>query len=106
MSERQDLQNKVHDFCKKIGVRYRIKENNQHQQKYRKKANEDFKGMPDSEIFIKGGKPLLFEYKLDYNRLSIDQIEWRDYLVNRGYIWHEIRDVEKAIEIILEYEGK
>jgi hypothetical protein len=45
MSERQELQNRVHDFCKSIGVKYRIKENNQHQQKYRKFANKDFKGI-------------------------------------------------------------
>jgi len=105
MSEKTDLQNKVHQFCDTLGIKYRIKENNQHQQKYRKYANEKYKGIPDDEIYVKGGKPLLFEYKLDYNSLTEKQIEWRDYLLDRGYIWHEIRDYDKAVGIICKYEG-
>jgi hypothetical protein len=105
MSERQELQNKVHEFCDAIGVKYRIKENNQWQQKYRKNANEKYKGLPDDEIYVKGGMPLLFEYKLDYNKLSDKQIEWRGYFLERGYIWHEIRDLDTAIEIIKKHEN-
>lgn len=105
MSEKSELQNAVHEFCDAIGVKYRIKENNQWQQKYRKNANEKYKGIPDDEIFVKGGKSLLFEYKLEYNELSDKQIEWRDYLLKRGYNWYEIRDINEAIEIIKKYEN-
>lgn len=105
MTEKNDLQNAVHEFCDELGIKYRIKENNQWQQKYRKKANEKYAGLPDDEVYVNGGMPLLFEYKLEYNNLSEKQKEWRDYLLSRGYIWHLVRDYNEAVKIICYYEG-
>ena len=101
MSEKTELQNRVHELCDELGIKYRIKENNQWQQKYRSMANKKYKGIPDDEIYIKGGRPLLFEYKIGYNKLTKDQEEWRDYFKNKGYLWYLIRDYNDAVIIIL-----
>ena len=101
MSEKTELQNKVHKLCDELGIKYRIKENNQWQQKYRSMANKKYKGIPDDEIYIKGGHSLLFEYKMGYNKLTKSQEEWRDYLKDNGYLWYLIRNFDEARSIII-----
>lgn len=103
MSERSEIQNMVHKLCDHLKIKYRIRENNQWQQKYRARSNKKYDGIPDSEIYIDGGRPLLFEYKLEYNKLSKKQMEWRDYLLSNGYLWYEIRSYKEAEEIILKF---
>jgi hypothetical protein len=103
MSEKSELQNAVDSLCDNLNIKHFHLENNKRQQKYRKSKYKKYKGMPDHLIFCKKGL-VIFEYKLDYNELSDKQIEWRDYLLKRGYNWHEIRDINEAIKIIKKYE--
>jgi hypothetical protein len=104
MSEKTELQNKVDFLCDNLGIKYYHIENNQRQQKYRKSKYKKYKGMPDHLIFCKKGL-VIFEYKLEYNELQDKQIEWRDYLLGRGYNWYEIKDINEAIEIIKKCEN-
>jgi hypothetical protein len=100
MLERKDLQLVIHEFLKQNHIKWITRENNQRQQKYRHCATKKYDGIPDDVIFLRNGTVLFFEYKVGNNKLRPAQIEWRDYLVN--YKWHEIRDIETAINIIKE----
>jgi hypothetical protein len=89
----------VHEYLDDLGIKYIIRENNQHQQKYRHKATKKYDGIPDDLIFI-NSNVLFFEYKIKGRELNERQIEWKEYLVNNGFRHYEIRDLEIALQIL------
>ena len=98
MSERKNLQLVIHEFLLMNKIKFIMRENNQHQQKYRHTATKKYDGIPDDIIFMPSGTVILFEYKVGGNKLNKRQVEWKEYLIN--YQWYEIRDVKSAIDII------
>jgi hypothetical protein len=100
MNEKKEIQMPVHKYLDKLHIKYFTRENNQHQQKYRRTGNQKYKGFPDTIIFIPNGLLLCFEYKTEKGKMSYEQLEWMNYLQAHGYTWFLIRDFEIAKKTI------
>ena len=69
MSERTEIQLRVHELLKSLHIRWDEKFNNQRLDKYRKGVRKN-KGRPDDYVFMTNGKLLCLEYKIGYNKLT------------------------------------
>lgn len=69
-------------------------------------AVEKNAGVPDHLIFLKNGKILALEYKVNSNKLTKKQIEWYQYLEKNGYIILVLKNFDAVQTTINYYRNK
>jgi len=99
-TEKNILQKPAEDMLKTMGIKYIRKQNNQYQQKYRRSSDKMFSGLPDLVIFFRHRNVVFVEFKLPTGDLSDKQIEWQEYLINHGYKYYVITDIEQFVGLV------
>lgn len=100
MSEKSEIQDKIEEYLDSKGIKYIHIENNYRQQKYRNSKYKKYKGCPDHIIPMGKSITLYLEYKLHYNKLSAEQMDWVDYLEDREHFIYKVNSFEEGKKII------
>ena len=60
------------------------------------------RGMPDMQIYLRGGATLNIEFKAKSGCLSIEQRQWKDTLLELGHLFYVIKSTEDLRSALIE----